>query len=231
MKRTERAVLFDLDGTFADTAADLTRALNHVLADKNLPPLPVHIAAPYASRGAHGMLQIGLGLTSEHPEFAGLQTTLLQYYAAEICIDSKPYAGMRECVARLSAHGIAWGIVTNKAAQYTMPLWAQMALEHDFLSTVNCIVSGDTTAHRKPHAAPLLHAAKLLGIEPKNIIYVGDDARDIQAASAAGMASVAAGYGYVANGSDINSWGANSIVTSSHHLYDALLLLLECIPN
>ncbi len=224
-----RAVLFDLDGTFADTAADLTRALNRVLADRNCAPVPVRIAAPYASRGAHGMLDIGLGFTLEHPEFAGLQASLLQYYAAEICVDSKPYAGLRECVAELSARKIAWGIVTNKATQYTLALWQLMQQQHDFLSTADCIVCGDTTPHRKPHPASLLHAAQLLNIAPNRIIYVGDDARDIQAAKAAGMASIAAGYGYVANGSDINLWGANAVVADTNALSATLLNMLECL--
>ncbi len=223
----KRAVLFDLDGTFADTAADLTRALNRVLADLNQPPVPVATAAPYASRGAHGMLDVGFGYAPEHPEFAGLQASLLAFYAADICIDSKPYAGIRECVTELAARKIAWGIVTNKATQYTQPLWQLMQREHDFLSSAKCIVSGDTTPHRKPHPAPLLHAAQLLNIEPNRIIYVGDDARDTQAALAAGMRSVAAGYGYVANGSNIHTWGANEVVNSTEALSIALLRMLE----
>lgn len=222
-----RAVLFDLDGTFADTAADLTRALNRVLADRSCAPVQPHIAAPYASRGAHGMLDIGLGFRPEHPEFAGLQASFLQYYAAEICVDSKPYAGVRECVAELRARKIAWGIVTNKATQYTQALWQQMQRQHGFLSTANCVVCGDTTPHRKPHPASLLHAAQLLNIPADRIIYVGDDARDIQAAKAAGMASVAARYGYVANGCDINTWGAEAIVATTDALLEALLPMLE----
>ncbi len=222
----QHAILFDLDGTFADTAADLTRALNRVLHDRKQAPVPVSKAAPYASRGAHGMLDVGFGFTPEHPEFAGLQASLLNYYAANICIDSIPYAGMRECVAALCTRNIAWGIVTNKATKYTQALWQHMQREHDFLSSANCIVCGDTTPHRKPHPEPLLHAAQLLNIEPQRIIYVGDDARDIQAAKAAGMASVAAGYGYVANGSDINAWGADAVVANTNALHQTLLRIL-----
>jgi N-acetyl-D-muramate 6-phosphate phosphatase len=169
----------------------------------------------------------GLGFTPEHSEFAGLQASLLKYYAADICVDSKPYADLRECVAELGARKIAWGIVTNKATQYTQLLWQKMQHQHDFLSTASCIVCGDTTPHRKPHPAPLLHAAQLLNIAPPRIIYVGDDARDIQAAKAAGMTSVAAGYGYVANGSDINTWGATAIVTATAALLETVLPMLE----
>jgi N-acetyl-D-muramate 6-phosphate phosphatase len=222
----QRAILFDLDGTFADTAADLTRALNRVLRDRKQPPVAVSKATPYASRGARGMLEIGFGFTPEHPEFAELQASLLSYYAADICVDSEPYIGMRECVAALCSRNIAWGIVTNKATQYTQLLWQQMQRDHDFLSSVHCIVCGDTTPHRKPHPAPLLHAAQLLNIEPQRIIYVGDDARDIQAAKAAGMASVAAGYGHIANGSDINEWGADTVVASTKALNETLLRML-----
>jgi N-acetyl-D-muramate 6-phosphate phosphatase len=222
----QRAILFDLDGTVADTAADLTRALNRVLHDRKQPPIAVSKAAPYASRGARGMLEVGFDLTPEHPEFAELQASLLNYYAADICVDSAPYAGMRECIAALCSRNIAWGIVTNKATKYTQLLWQQMQRDHDFLSSVHCIVCGDTTPHRKPHPASLLHAAQLLNLEPHRIIYVGDDARDIQAAKAAGMASVAAGYGYVANGSDINTWGADAVVANTQALNETLLRML-----
>jgi N-acetyl-D-muramate 6-phosphate phosphatase len=132
-------------------------------------------------------------------------------------------------VAELNARKIAWGIVTNKATQYTEALWQQMQREHDFLATASCVVCGDTTPHRKPHPASLLHAAQLLNISTDRTIYVGDDARDIQAAKAAGMASIAAGYGYVANGSDINAWGADAIVATTEALLEAVLPMLEAM--
>ena len=176
------------------------------------------------------MLKVGLGITPEHPEFSAFSASLLNYYAANICVDSKPYPGISTCVEGLKYNGILWGIVTNKAAQYTHPMWQLMQREHQFLADVACVVCGDTTPHRKPHPASLLHAAEILQVPPQNIIYVGDDIRDIQAAKAAGMASVAAVYGYVANGSDVNAWGADAMAYAPDALLEILLPMLEKMP-
>src|SRR5438105_3264902 len=154
-----RAVLFDLDGTLADTAGDLTAALNRVRADRKLPPLPVAVLRPHASDGSRGMLGAGLGVTREHPEWEVLKDAVLDYYAAGLAVHTRLFADAEHVLAEIERRRLAWGIVTNKATRFTLPLLEHLALA----SRANVIVCGDTIAQAKPHPAPLLHAVAQLG--------------------------------------------------------------------
>jgi phosphoglycolate phosphatase-like HAD superfamily hydrolase len=146
-----RAVLFDLDGTLADTAGDLAAALNRVRADRNLPPLPVAALRPYASDGSRGMLGAGLGVTREQSDWDALKDAFLDYYAAAIAVHTRLFAGAERMLAEIERRRLAWGIVTNKATRFTLPLLEHLALA----SRANVIVCGDTTSQTKPHPAPL----------------------------------------------------------------------------
>jgi len=215
-----RAVLFDLDGTLADTASDLAAAVNRVRADRSLAPLAVEALRPHASDGARGMLGAGLGVTREDPEWERLRDAFLDYYAAALAVHTRLFAGGDDALRAIQARGLAWGIVTNKAARFTLPLLDRLGIA----ARAGVVVCGDTTPETKPHPAPLLHAATGLGIEPGSCLYVGDAERDIVAARAAGMAALVARYGYIATEIAPESWGPDGMI-------DSLPAVLDWLPD
>jgi N-acetyl-D-muramate 6-phosphate phosphatase len=202
------AVLFDLDGTFADTASDLARALNRVRAERGLPPLAPEAARPHTSSGARGLLKVGFGVTPESPDYRELRQKFLDFYEKELCVETRLFDGIPEVLVKIRARRLPWGIVTNKGKRFTEPLLRLLAVDH--LAT--CVVSGDSTPHTKPHPAPLLLAAEMLSLPPSQCLYVGDDLRDAQAAQAAGMPFAAAGWGYLGEGGDPRTWGADAVI-------------------
>lgn len=185
-----RAVLFDLDGTLADTAPDLAEALNRLRADQGLAPLALQIVRPFASAGARGLLHVGFGIKPGEGEYASLREAFLEYYAERPCDETRLFPGMAELLEELGRRSIAWGVVTNKATRFTERILTTLSL------APACVVCGDTTPHLKPHPAPMLYAAEQLALLPKECLYLGDDLRDIQAALAAGMRAVAVEWGY-----------------------------------
>ncbi len=213
-----RAVLFDLDGTFADTAPDLARALNRVRAEQGLAPLPPAIARPYTSSGARGLLKAGFGIAPGSESYVALRDRFLDFYEEELCVETRLFDGIPELLAKITVRKLPWGIVTNKGKRFTEPLLRSLAVDH----LAACVVSGDSTAHIKPHPAPLLLAASLLKLPPQNCIYIGDDLRDAQAARAAGMHFVAAGWGYHGEGGDPNTWDADAVLTHPQELMKLL---------
>jgi len=208
-----RALLFDFDGTLADTAADLCSAVNALRAERALAALPLAEARPHASSGARGLLRVAFGLTPEHPEYDAMRDAFLRHYADCMSTRTVLFPGIAQLLEDLSARGIVWGIVTNKATRFTERIVAALGLSPD------CVVCGDTTPHSKPHPAPLLHAAQVLSLAPASCWYVGDDLRDIQAAQAAGMRSIAVEYGYhgVENGGP-HSWNADAVIAHPRDL-------------
>ena len=206
-------MLFDFDGTLADTAADLVRALNRVRADRRLPEVPLEKLRQYASAGARGLIVAGLGILADDPEFKQMREDFLRYYAADICVDTKLFPGMEELLAAIEARGLRWGIVTNKSTNLTRMLVEALALRPA------CVVCGDTTPHLKPHPASLLHAAKELALPTQDCLYLGDDLRDILAAHAASMPSVAVRWGY---GDDAEAWNADAVIEKPADLIASL---------
>ena len=200
-----KAVLFDFDGTLADTAADLARALNRLRTARGLAELPLAELRPHASAGARGLILAGLGIESEHAEFKELREAFLKHYEAEICIDTRLFAGVPELLSAIEARGLRWGIVTNKSTKLTRLIVRMLALD----ARAACVVCGDSTPHLKPNPASLLLAAQQLALPPADCIYLGDDLRDIQAARSAGMRPVAVAWGY---GSGLAAWQADAII-------------------
>lgn len=203
-----RAVLFDLDGTLADTALDLVAAVNKVRTDRGLAPGPFETLRLQASHGARGLIGSAFGVAPEDAAFPSLRDAFLANYEAALCVQSRLFDGIPALLEALAARGMPWGIVTNKAARLTDPLVELLGLAEG----AACVVSGDTTPHSKPHPAPLLYAAERIGIAPGRIVYVGDDLRDIQAGKAAGMATVAAAYGYCGESLAPAEWQADAVV-------------------
>ncbi|MBU9165441.1 phosphoglycolate phosphatase [Burkholderia multivorans] len=212
------AVLFDLDGTLADTAPDLAAAVNKMQRVRGLPETPLDALRRLASAGARGLLGGAFGITPETPGYDAMRDEFLASYAADICVQTTLFPGIAEVLDELEARGVRWGIVTNKAMRLTAPLVELLGLA----SRAACVVGGDTTPHSKPHPAPLLHAAGLLALAPDRIVYVGDDLRDIQAGYAAGMATVAAAYGYCGDGAAPGDWRAQHLVGTTGELRDLL---------
>jgi 2-phosphoglycolate phosphatase len=210
-----RAILFDLDGTLADTAADLGAALNHLRANEGLAPLALAEFRSYASSGARGLLKVGFGLLPEDSRYESMRNAFLDFYEANICVQTKLFPGMHELLGAIEARGLRWGVVTNKSKRFTPRVLA--ALEID--KRAACIVCGDSTPHLKPHPASLQLAARELELDPIDCVYVGDDLRDMQAAQAAGMQSVAAAWGY---GEALESWKADRIATHPTDLIPTL---------
>ncbi|MEW5892117.1 MAG: phosphoglycolate phosphatase [Pseudomonadota bacterium] len=203
-----RVVLFDLDGTLVDTAPDLGFALNQLRQRRGLAPLAEAQIRPQASHGARGLLQLGFGVTPEDAEFRALRQEFLALYEASIVRASRLFPGMAEVLADLEANDIRWGVVTNKPERYTVPLLRGLDLMH----RAACVVSGDTCAQPKPHPAPMLHACRLAGAEPPECLYVGDAERDVEAASAAGMPTLIARYGYLGAHDRPEEWGAAGFI-------------------
>jgi N-acetyl-D-muramate 6-phosphate phosphatase len=211
-----RAVLFDLDGTLADTAPDLAAAVNWLRTERGLEPTPYAVLRPTASAGARGMIGAAFGLA---PGDDGYETLRLQWfdrYQSAMAVHSTLFGGVVELLDGIRAAGMEWGIVTNKPARFTDPLVPQIGLTH-----AGCIVSGDTTGFAKPHPAPLLEGARRLGIAPEHCWYVGDDQRDVEAGRAAGMITVACAWGYCGEVDPAN-WGADYLLDTPTDLLELL---------
>jgi N-acetyl-D-muramate 6-phosphate phosphatase len=217
------AVLFDLDGTLADSAGDLAAALNRVRAERGLAPVPVALLRAHASAGARGLLGAGMSVMPDDEEYKALRHRFLDYYEAALAVTTRLFDGIRELLDTLEQRSLAIGIVTNKVQRFTMPLVAALGLDR----RARAVVSGDTTPHPKPHPAPLLHAAELLGVDPAQCVYVGDDLRDITAGNAAGMPTIVAEYGYLGADGCADDWPATGWIAQPLDLLDWLPLELE----
>ncbi len=228
---TIRGVLFDLDGTLLDTALDLIASANWALEAEGLPRCPVEEAKPYISGGARTILGYWLVKQVEQRQAASypqanvvdpvheaflerLMDRMLEHYQDNLARHTCFFDGMERVLETLEDAGLPWGIVTNKQSRFTDPLAEALKLT----SRTHCIISGDTTAEAKPHPLPLLTASERLGVSPEECVYIGDAARDIEAGKRAGMATLAALYGYIAADENIGTWGADDALETPGEL-------------
>ncbi len=214
-----QAVLFDLDGTLIDSAPDLGAAADKMRVDRGMPSLPAELYRPLAGAGARGMLEVAFGATPEHPDYHAMREEFFVNYEQRMTVLTYAFDGVPELLAAIEAQNWHWGVVTNKAKRFTEPLTSAMPL----FAKAKTIVSGDTTPHAKPHPEPLFEAARRLQVDPARCVYVGDDKRDIVAGLAAGMATVAATYGYLGKKTDVQSWGAHAHINSPAELLQLLI--------
>lgn len=205
-----KSVLFDLDGTFADTAPDLADALNRTLEKHNKPRLGFEKIRPVVSHGGRALIELGFGITEQAQEFESLRQDLLAYYQDDIARHTQLFPGIHALISELRQTNMNWGIVTNKPAWLTDPLMSSLQVDGLACS----IVSGDTLPQRKPHPAPLLHASQQCNSEPANCIYIGDAERDIIAGKRAGMLTLVALYGYIGTNDKPETWQADGYVQS-----------------
>jgi N-acetyl-D-muramate 6-phosphate phosphatase len=204
----QRLVLFDLDGTLIDSAPDLAGAANAMRIARGLPALPVADLRPMVGAGARGMVRLAFGVLPGEAGYEALRTEFLETYERASLVHTAVFEAMHPVLEVLDAQGRAWGIVTNKAERFTHPIVEGLGLHR----RAAVLVCGDTTPHSKPHPAPLLEAARRAGADPAHCVYIGDDARDIQAGRAAGMATLAAAWGYLGQGEPIEAWGADAVL-------------------
>ena len=210
-----RALLLDLDGTLLDTAPDMAAALNALRRECGLPELAFATVRPQVSHGAAALVRLGFP-EARDAEFEALRRRFLDLYRGALVTHTRLFPGFDAVLDSLAARAVPWGIVTNKPGWLTEPLVAALGLA----ARAACVVSGDTLAERKPHPAQLLHAAAVLGIEPRACVYAGDAERDIAAGRAAGMATVAVRFGYLAAGEDPAAWNPDGIVERPAELLD-----------
>ncbi len=215
-----RVVLFDLDGTLVDSAPDLAGAGNEMRLQRGLPALPYEQLRPMVGSGARGMVGAALRVTPDDPDFAALRDEFLARYEARLTRETRIFDAVLPVLAALDSASIRWGIVTNKVARYTHPVVQGLGLA----SRAAVVICGDSTPHSKPHPAPLLEAARRIGVAASGCVYVGDDLRDVQAGRAAGMRTVAAAWGYLGLGEPIDAWNADAVIDSPSELLQWLAM-------
>ncbi len=215
-----KAVLFDLDGTLIDSAPQLVGALNQLRQQYDLPPIPFLVGRPYASHGAAGLLKAGFNMEKNDPLFDARVQEFLDIYKEVFNLNMQCMEGIEELINTLNLRKISWGIMTNKAKKFAQPIVSS----HPLLKSAACLIAGDDVSMPKPSPEGLIKASQMLSIEPSDIIYLGDDRRDVMAANDAGMVSMAARYGYLEVGDDAKSWGAQYIIDKPSELLDYLNL-------
>ena len=218
LKVAPAAVLFDLDGTLIDSAPDLAGTANDMRQRRGLAPLPYEELRPHGGSGARGLLGAAFGVAPGQTEYGALRDEFLQHYELRLLALTHVFDAVDDALDALQQRGLRWGIVTNKALRYADPLARALRL----LPRAEVLVGGDSTPHTKPHPAPLLEAARRMGLEPGRCVYVGDDPRDMQAARAAGMAGWAAGWGYLGLQLPLHAWGADIVLAHPNELLISL---------
>lgn len=208
------SVLFDLDGTLADTAPDLAYALNQQRLKRGMPELSVADLRIHASSGARGLLQQGFGIRPEDAGYLAMRDEFLDIYERNLARSSALFPGVSSLLDEIEDRGLAWGIVTNKAERFTFPLLRALRL----MDRASCVICGDTTPHAKPHPAPLIEALSRIRATSDECLYVGDDERDVQSGHAAGMKVVVVRYGYLGNGRPPEEWGTDLFVDTPEEL-------------
>lgn len=213
-----QAVFFDLDGTLIDSAPDLAGAANEMRVARGLEPHALSYLRPMVGAGARGMIGRAFEVKPEAPDFGNLRDEFLRRYEARMTRETRVFSEVASLLDALEARGMRWGIVTNKATRYADPLVRSLGL----WQRAATLVCGDTTAHPKPHPEPLFEAARRLGVDPDKCVYVGDDLRDVLAGRAAGMTTVAVGWGYLGAADPIAEWGADYLIQSAAELLTVL---------
>ncbi len=206
-----KAVLFDLDGTLLDTAPDFITTVNRLMAEENLSDIPAEQTRRTVSNGARALVNMAFGLGFEEPGFDRLHKRLLEIYSEQLAVDTIPFPGIQEVLTFLGDNKVAWGIVTNKSITYTQPILDALA----FNPAPQSVICPDHVVKNKPDPESLFLACKQLNCKTNEIIYIGDHQRDIICGQQAGSKTIAATYGYVAEGDDPSSWNADYMVDSA----------------
>jgi 2-phosphoglycolate phosphatase len=214
METGYEAILFDLDGTLLDTAGDLVAAVNVLLEKHEQSALPVSRLRPWVSQGGLTLVSMAFDISRESAQAQELWQQYLVEYAAKSNEQTVLFNGLEGVLQSIEKSGRPWGIVTNKPEFLTIPLLQNIGLS----KRTNCIVGGDTVTRGKPWPDPVLYACDLLHADPNNCLIIGDDIRDIQAGQAAGLATIAAAWGYIRPDDDPHTWGADVVIEQPDQL-------------
>jgi len=218
MMSSRQTVLFDLDGTLADTGPDLAFALNRLLGEQKRPELPYETIRPKVSQGGNALIQLGFGCSPDQPQFEPLRQRFLDIYEHNLCRHTQLFDGIHDVLNALDQRHIRWGIVTNKPGWLTTPLIKLLDLD----TRIASLISGDTLPQRKPHPEPMLVACQQAGGQAEHCLTLGDHQRDIESANRAGMRSLAACWGYLSRHDKPETWGATALIQHPAELLDWL---------
>jgi len=213
------AILFDMDGTLLDSAPDFIAILQAMRAERALPPLPADYLRAHISAGAAGMLECAFAVTAENSEFEALRADFLVRYQNQCAQLTRPFDGIArllECIERL---GLPWGVATNKPLRYALPVMQQLALD----GRAAVLLCPEHVQNAKPAPDMLLLACEQLKRAPRDVLYIGDDRRDIEAGRAAGMPTAIAAWGYIHGDDAPEEWGADMRFEQPQELQSLLL--------
>lgn len=213
-----KAVFFDLDGTFLDTAQDLGNALNQLLVEMGKTEIPLGDLRNIVSDGANALLKAGFGILPQDDSYPAMRKKLLDNYLADLASHTKPFSGIENLIKELAERQIQWGIATNKPWAYAEPL-----MQHfEFASAPSALISPEHVSNKKPDPESLYLACEKANCQPNEAIYVGDHLRDIQCGINAGMPTIAVGYGYITDKDAHHNWGASHVVEHATEIWPIL---------
>ena len=207
INRKIEAILFDFDGTIADTSEDMVGCLNILLKNHSKEDVDIRKAKNFISKGAAGLINFAFPKISDEEKKLYI-SEYLEIYKNNLYIKTKLFSGIEELILSIIKKQYKWGIVTNKPSFLVNPIIEKI----NFTYSPNCVVAGDTLSVKKPNPEPLIHAAKIIGCSPSLCAYVGDDIRDITAANSAGMISIAALYGFIEDLQQVKEWGSDYMI-------------------
>ena len=207
INRKIEAILFDFDGTIADTSEDMVGCLNILLKNHSKEDVDIRKAKNFISKGAAGLINFAFPKISDEEKKLYI-SEYLEIYKNNLYIKTKLFSGIEELILNIIKKQYKWGIVTNKPSYLVNPIIEKI----NFTYSPNCVVAGDTLSVKKPNPEPLIHAAKIIGCDPSLCAYVGDDIRDITAANSAGMISIAALYGFIEDLQQVKEWGSDYMI-------------------
>ncbi len=210
-------VLFDLDGTFADTSHDMVNALNRLRLAESMTALPYEDLRAHVSGGTPALIRLGFGLSQQDSAYENFRKQFLATYEANICNDTVLFPGMDRILNRCEETGMKWGIVTNKPEHLTLQLLDQMNV-----TGAACVIGGDSLPFRKPRPEPVVHACSIAGVTPSATVFVGDAERDVQSGNAAGTVTIAVTYGFIPQEEDPTTWGADVLIDTVEEIHNYL---------
>ena len=212
------AILFDFDGTLADTSVDMTNCLNILLKNHSKKIISYDTARNHISKGAGGLIDFAFPKLSAADRKKYIDE-FIKLYKENMFIETCLFNGITEVIEALVIKNYKWGIVTNKPSYLVNPIVEML----NFQYSPNCIVAGDTLKVKKPNPEPLIYASKIIECNPIFCAYVGDDVRDISAANSANMFSVAAAYGFIEDKEKIIEWESDCVINSPLDLKNLII--------